>query len=350
MSLVVVCLIVAFIVQEGAKKKAPRDGGGSGAGVKEGGVRVTHDGLTPTSVTQDIVLSKNGITMVFAKRLAGAVYKMSWNGNSIIPELEGNGGSLQVALAFDIPLGESPEVENPTEAGCHLDNYGKTTSKWLEAASSASEVYTKSQMAYYYPPGQRVASSPTKTVARGSSPLSDVILKKRVVIGWQFPNVVNFSIDLSWTKEHHFTQIQILAVYLSSDFRDVYLAKNGVAVRHVTGDPNNLTKLSPPDDSFPLILAKNSQVAIGLYAHTIPKGGRFPGQQPYYTGNTTSSGHKDFGRGLQKVQLTPITAIFQAGDPANKATRIEKSASFGCCLVFGTVALVAETLHTLNPK
>lgn len=310
--------------------------------------RVDSAGLKDVP-TNDITLKKNDITMVFAKRLAGAVWRMDWKGHLIIPELEGNGGSLQVALAFDIPLGESPEVENPTEAGNHHDRYGKTSSRWMRAAKSDSEVFTESQLAYYYPPGEKVPSSPKGTISRGSNVLSDVFMKKRVKIGWRYPNVVNFDIELRWTKEHWFSQVQVLAVYLARDFDKAYVAKAGKAVRRNTGDVSNILKSSPPDTAYPLIMAKSDSAAVGLYAHTIPKWGRFkPTWQPWYHGDTKSAGHKDFGKGLKEVPLSAVTAIWHAGDPANNGARIPKVNYFGMCLVFGSVAEVAATIHKLS--
>lgn len=318
---------------------------------------VTSDGLQETAVDKDLVLKRNGFTMVFAKRLAGAVYKMTWGKKLIIPELEGNGGSLQVALAFDVNLGESPEIENPTEAGSVRDVYGKTTSKWMRAASSGSEAFTESRLAYYYPPGDVVDSSPQKTRARGSSPLSDVFMKKRVSIGWRnFDNVVNFDIHLRWSQDHFFSQVQILAVYLARDFRTPYLAKGGQAVR----PPKSKTKgqlvdASPPLTSYPLILASDT-AAVGLYAYSVPKLGRFKagGWQPWYTGDTTSEGAKDDGKGMQPVKLSTLSAIWQWGDPAGtssgpQAVRIPQVARFGCCLVFGKTAdQVAQTIHRVS--
>lgn len=321
---------------------------------------VTSAGLKDTSVDKDLVLKRNDFTMVFAKRLAGAVFKMTWGKNLIIPEIEGNGGSLQVALAFDVNLGESPEVENPTEAGSHKDMYGKTTSKWMRAARSASEAFTESRLAYYYPPGEKVASSAKQTRARGTSPLSDVYMKKRVTIGWMnFANVVNFDIHLRWTLDHFFSQVQILAVYLTRDFKTPYLAKGGKAVPPPPSKEKGKGKLldaSPPETSYPLILASKT-AAVGLYAYSVPKYGRFKagGWQPWYSGdNLISEGAKDNGKGLQPVKLSTLTAIWQSGDPAGstkgpKALNIAKVGRFGCCMVFGkTPEQVAQTIHQVS--
>lgn len=319
---------------------------------------VTDDGLKSVD-TKDITLKKNNITMMFAKRLAGAVWRMTYTDRKgkehlVIPELAGNGGSLQVALAFDIPPGESPEIENPTEAGNHNDMFGKTTSKWLKAAASDSEVFTKSRMAYYYVPGEKVASSPKGSKARGDDPVSDVVLKKRVKIGWRYPNVVNFDMRLDWDDDSHwFMQMQLLAVYLARDFSKVYLVRNGKAKSHDPARSDELVGVSPPDTSYPVIVAKTKDVAIGLYAHTVPKWGRFKTTwQPWYSVNPTHEGAMDFGKGLQPVKLTAATAVWHAGDPEDKTrggnTRLPTTMHFGMALVFGTVDEVASTIGKLS--
>lgn len=308
---------------------------------------VNGTGLSGRGTDEDIVLRKNGFVLRFARRLAGAVWRMDWEDHTLVPELDGNGGSLQTALAFDIPPGESPEVENPTEAGNYKDNYGRTTSRWLAAAGSDREAYTRSQMAYYYPPGDRVASSPFRTRARGfrGAEVSDVVLAKRVRVGWKYRNVVNWTIRLEWSERHWFTQVQILAVYLDRAFRRAYVVESGRAVR-VSATSFGV---SPPETSRPIILAKSRDVAVGLYAHTVPKRGRFKVPwQPWYTMDTRLSGHRDFGRGLEVVRLTGISAVWHAGDPEDPSARIDKVATFGCALVVGSVDEVAATIQRLS--
>ncbi len=316
---------------------------------------VNDDDLDPVK-PDDITLKKNGISMTFAKRLAGAVWHMKYTDNKgkdhlVIPKLDGNGGSLQVALAFDIPPGESPEIENPTEAGNHNDVFGKTTSEWLKAAKSGSEVYTKTRMAYYYVPGEKVPSSPKGSRARGRGPVSDAVLRKRVKIGWRYPNVVNFDTRVDWDDENHwFMQHQLLAVYLARDFSKVYLVKNGKAVPRDPVRDTELVGISPPETSYPVIIAKNKSVAIGLYAHSVPRWGRFKATwQPWYSVDPTHEGHFDFGKGLEPVKLTAATAVWHAGDPENKNKfKLPTVAYYGMALVFGTVDEVAATIKKLS--
>jgi hypothetical protein len=320
-------------------------------------------GLEAASTDKDIVLQANGFSVTLAKRLAGGVYRLDWKGHNIIPELEGNGGSLQTALAFDVPIGESAEVENPTEAGNHRDNYGKTSSLWKRAARSKTAAFTETRMAYYYPPGDPVKSSPKGSKGRGLGVLSDVVLQKRVDIGWapprtrgpsqrtrMDPNVLHFSLGLRWKQPHHFVQVQILAVYLARDFDKIYLVKAGKAVSHVDArtEDNDLVSISPPQTAYPIVLAKSDDVAVGLYAHTVPDRGRFkPTWQPWYTCSYTA-GHKDKGKGLEKVDLTAISAVWHAGSQTDTARRIPKAMCFECSLVFGSVAEVAASIGRIS--
>lgn len=313
------------------------------------GKPVTADGLKTARTDADLVLEANGFRVNFAKRLAGAVWRLDWKGHVVVPELEGNGGSLQTALAFDVPIGETNELENPTEAGSVKDNYGKTTSRWLASATSDKEVYTETHMAYWAVPGEVVSSSPKGSRARVGSPLSDTTMRKRVKIGWKHKNVINYDIEITWTKRHWFTQIQILAAYLDRAFDKPYLAKGGKAVPLRASNARDFVSISPPQTSYPLIMAKSSSMAVGLYAHTVPPNGRFkPTWQPWYAG-VWDGGHRDFGKGLQEVELTNISAVWHAGDPEKPDGQIiDDRVRFGCCLVFGSVDEVARIIEDIG--
>ena len=309
-------------------------------------------GLEPVEI-RDVTLREKGFKMVFAKRLAGAVYSLEWEGHTIVPKLEGNGGSLQTALAFDIVSGESSETENPTEAGSVFDSYGKTSSAWIATSVSdaGDEIYTKSRMAYWYPPGHEVMNS--GMYARGTlddySGQSDVILRKRVRVE---ENVIRYKIKLTWTEDHFFTQIQILALYVAREFDRVYTVHNGQPRRHTGGVPAFST--SPPEKAYPIIVAKSRHIAVGMVVLSVPPSGRFPGEwQPWYTVGF-SGGHKDFGNGLEPVDLTGVSSVFHMGDPEGHGkggggkNGIPLSVHFECALVFGSVNRVAEKIKQLQ--
>jgi hypothetical protein len=266
----------------------------------------------------------------------------------VIPELEGNGGSLQTALGFDVPVGESPEVENPTEAGSVEDNYGRTSSQWLKAAVSeeGDEAYTKCRMAYWVPPGQRVGSSPHRTRARGDSPVSDVVLRKRVTLedGDHDTVVMRYRIHLDWDERHWFTQVQILAVYLAREFDTLYVvSKSGRTTK------KNLRSFSssPPDEAKPIIVAASRDAAVGLVALRSPEGTYASDTMPWYTASFTG-GHKDFGEGLREVDLTAVSAVWHGGSQLDESAQVPNKVSFEIALVFGSVEDVAQEIRGLS--
>ena len=64
-------------------------------------LRVDDRNLGSVSTRGDTVLTRDNASVVFASRLAGAVWRLEYRGRVLVPELDGNGGSLQTALAFD---------------------------------------------------------------------------------------------------------------------------------------------------------------------------------------------------------------------------------------------------------
>lgn len=306
-----------------------------------GAVSVNSDGLDSVSTSEDVVIEHDGIEATFATRLAGAVHFLKWDGHTVVPELEGNGGSLQTALCFDIPPGESCEVENPTEAGSVEDSYGDTTSQLLKFAASDKEVYTKSRMAYYYPPGRTVRSSPHNTKGRGDDRVSDVVLRKRVTL--ENDGIMRYKIRLEWDSHHWFVQVQILAVYLSDNFDKLYVLEDGRAKRKKLHDFDS----SPPDTARPLIIAKSDDAAVGLVAVRAPRGTYPSKQQPWYTASP-AGGAKDFGDGLRDVGLTSISAVWHDGSQLDESESISKKASFEIALVFGSLDKVVDIMHDLT--
>lgn len=299
-------------------------------------------GLQTVEPGRDYTLTANGISIVFAKRLAGAAWTMQWNGHDFVGVTEGNGGNMQSALCYDVTAGQSSEEENPTEAGNAKDYGGRTSSKWMEAARSANEFYTKCQMAYWIPPGTVVPSSPTKARGRGIGILSDTYFSKRVTIGYKgFPNVVRYVMRFECDAPHWFTQIEVLTGYMPNDFNKLYVVDRGQA-KAVAGQ---VYLKSPPAPALPLIVAKNDAVAIGVWAESAPPNGTYA-QSPWYTADTvTHSGHRPGN--LQPVRFSKWNVVWHAGRQTTKAQRIPSSFQFSVCLVIGSVAECAATIGKL---
>lgn len=285
------------------------------------------DPLTETSPRQDIVLTGGGLTLTFARRLAGAVHTLSWRGAALVVPLQGNGGSMQSAIAYDIAPGESPEVENPTEAGNWHDAAGQTSSEWVYAARSATSVMTKCRMAYYYVPGEPVASSPSKTRARGGGRVSDTTLTKRVTI--VRPGAVNYDVRFECPSPHTFAQAVPLCCYMPRAWSTYYVLDGGQA------RPVSAAQLKGPQGSAgrAVIVAQSAELAVGIKCTRSPQGPYAPWVA---VDNTTLSGTNTAGR------LTPL---------ANWSVvhwvkgRVPRALDYSVALVFGTVAECAAALR-----
>ena len=308
-------------------------------------------GLTSVPAGQDLTLTANGITVVFAKRLAGAVWNMRWKGHEFVGETMGNGGSMQSALTYDVVVGQSSEEENPTEAGNVHDYGGKTTSIWEEAARSDTEVFTKTRMAYYYPPGEVPLSSEKKAKARGVGVLSDTTISKRVSIGFRgFPNVVNYHITFECPSKHWFVQFEALTGYMPRAFDKIYTVKGGKAIAH----KSNMYMFSPPNVAVPVIVAKNSDVAIGVYVHTSPPNPTYKAPtSPWYTVNAKdAAGHLPWDKGQNPagivVDFTKWSVVWHGGSQLKKTERIANTHVFGIALVIGSVAECASVIAKLG--
>lgn len=300
------------------------------------------DGLQTVEPGKDYTLAANGISILFGKRLAGAGWTMQWNGHDFVGVTEGNGGNMQSALCYDVTLGQSSEEENPTEAGNAKDYGGRTSSKWMEAARSATEFYTKCQMAYWIPPGTVVPSSPSKAKGRGIGILSDTYFSKRVSIGYKgFPNVVRYVLHFACSSPHWFTQIEVLTGYMPNDFNKIYVVDRGQA-KAVAG---KVYLKSPPAPALPIIMAKSDAVAIGVWAESAPPNGTYA-QSPWYTADTINhSGHRPGD--LKPVRFSKWNVVWHAGSQTSKTQRIPSSFQFSVCLVLGSVAQCAATISKL---
>ena len=304
----------------------------------------TPEGLAKVPAGKDHTLTANGIAVLFAARLAGAVYSMTWKGHEFVQALPGNGGSQQSALAYDLPLGETPEVENPTEAGSWHDGLGKTTSRWTEAAASDAEMYTKCQMAYFFPPGEIPFSSARRTVARGVGPVSDTWLTKRVSIGWRgFPNVVNYRLKFECPSPHWFTQVEVLTGYMPRAFGKMYVVEAGGRPRAL---PGGMYVTPAPSTPLPIIVAKTDDVALGVLAYAAPSNGTYP-WSPWYMIDAQS----DTAVGTTVQTPAPMTkwnVVWHGGSQLVTTKRVPASMTFGVALVIGSVAQCAGTIAALQ--
>jgi hypothetical protein len=334
------CIVVAGVVVVYLMYRASR--------MNIQGEAVGASGLTSVPAGRDLTLSAKGITVVFAKRVAGAVWNLRWKGQEFVGETMGNGGGMQSALTYDVVVGQSSEEENPTEAGNVHDYGGKTSSVWLEAARSGTEAFTKSRMAYYYPPGE-VVPSPQKARARGGGVVSDTTVSKRVSIGYRgFPNVVNYHLTFQCPSPQWFVQFEALTGYMPRAFNKIYTVRGGRAVPH----GGSTYTSSPPRAAVPVIIAKDDGTAMGVYAHTAPPTPTYA-QSPWYAVDAKNhSGHLPWDKGQNPAGVvapfTKWSVVWHGGSQLKKTERIARTHVFGIALVIGSVAECASVISRLG--
>lgn len=288
----------------------------------------------------DYELHANGISIVFARRLAGAVWTMKWKNRDFVEVTEGNGASQQSAIAYDIPPGESSELDNPTEAGNRMDSGGKTTSRWIHAARGtlttgafkAPYVVTKTSMAYYRIPGE--ALPPSNTRARGKALVSDTTLIKMVQIGYKgMPNVIKYSLVFHTPSTHWFAQAEVLTGYMPAGFRTIYTLENG-RLRRQPGPiyrPSN----DPKQPRFPVVIAKDNGTALGVMFGSHPPLGTFG--RPWYTVDTKNHAGR-LPNSQRVVQTTKWNVVWQTGSQFSTVfPAFQKVMPFSVFLVLGSV-------------
>ena len=279
------------------------------------------------------------------------MWTFRYRGVDFVGVTAGNGGNLQSAISYDVAphgSGQSNEEENPTEAGNVHDRDGRTSSRWLAAAASPTEMYTKCQMAYYYPPGEVVASSPRRNRARGVGVLSDTTLEKRVTIGYRFKNVffknvVRFQLRFSCPSKHWFTQVEILTGYMPRSFTRIYAVQNGKALLQNTQQYSR----GPPARPHPIILASSPQTAIGILCDAYPRRGTYPTGAWYSADTITHRGANPLPP-HQEVQFSKWNVVWHGGNQNRRSATVPKVMEFSVCMVVGSVAECASVIERLS--
>jgi hypothetical protein len=136
------------------------------------------------------------INIMLSDHLAGAIYRVQYDGTDFVVPMPIVGGSFQWSFSFDIRSGHNEQF-NPTEAGCGTcDAFAaKSSSKLLEVRARdgpQAAVYTKVRPAYFREPGTMLVN---KVTGKADVPvlnktlLSDIIFEKRLQV--QAPGVVD---------------------------------------------------------------------------------------------------------------------------------------------------------------
>jgi hypothetical protein len=136
------------------------------------------------------------LTISTSNSHAGAITSMTWRGKQFVDSAD-HGRQIQTAV-FPQPLADANladwvECYNANEAGSVIDS-SSSTSKLRSISAVGNVLKTKSQMAFYLPPGgSGVCGAHGDGPARNTCSLSKYILEKTVTIGFAgIPNVIEY--------------------------------------------------------------------------------------------------------------------------------------------------------------
>ncbi len=157
------------------------------------------------------------IVITTTSRLAGAIHSVTWQGKEFIDSAD-HGRQLQSASSFDNASTAPPETFNPTEAGSVLNGAGpRSSSRLLEIRVDRNKLRTRTQMAFWLPPGERSAG----VLARNVTTLSEHVLTKEVRIGRPGrANVLDYTVTFTLPAEepHWGAQFEALTGYMPAEF------------------------------------------------------------------------------------------------------------------------------------
>jgi hypothetical protein len=152
-------------------------------------------------------------------RVAGAIDSIQWNGMEMIDSFD-HGRQLQSAASFDCG-DDGPfwaERFNPTEAGSRSDGTGNTsTSALIEFEGTSSWLRSRTQLAFWTPPGELTFGRP----ALNQSSLSNHWLTKRIQIGCDTsPDAIQFDVEFEMPADesHRLAQFEVLTGYMPPIF------------------------------------------------------------------------------------------------------------------------------------
>jgi hypothetical protein len=216
------------------------------------------------------------IVVTTTNRLAGAIDSVTWNGKEFIDSFD-HGRQLQSACAFDCKDRKSfwAEAYNPTEAGGRKDGKGPRSSSELVAIKAEkNHLETTTRMAFWLPPNE-FSPGPmgAKHPAKNKTVLSDVLVKKTVVVGTKAsPHLIDYRVTfvVPPTEEHTYAQFEALTGYMPAEF---------AVFRTFDPTTGKLAALDdgPGEQRLPVVFStKDDRFAMGIWSpETKPGYGRF---------------------------------------------------------------------------
>jgi len=191
----------------------------------------------PKTTTLESTFNGKKIVVQAHARLAGGIWSFAVGGKPYVPELYGNGGSLQYACFANVdnPDGKTKahsESYNPTQGGNSRDKNGATTSRWFDLSVDprAMMAYSKTQMAFYTrhdDPHKNARDGGTVPVFNTRA-VSDFVLEQFLHLGYRdMPNVLLaryvLNVPETLTDHKHATEVTHLIAemptgYMHADF------------------------------------------------------------------------------------------------------------------------------------
>jgi hypothetical protein len=199
------------------------------------------------------------IVVTTTSRCAGAIHSLTWRGREFLDSFD-HGRQMQSASNFDAGSTITSETFNPTEAGSLQDGVGaSSTSRLLSLRAQSNQLETKSQMAFWLPPGGKSGQN----FAKNLTALSNHILTKKVVIGAQGrPHLISYDVTFELPKDerHEYAVFESLTGYMPPEFSEF---------RILDAKTKELKPLSdgPGEQSHPIIFCTpDGNYAIGIYS------------------------------------------------------------------------------------
>ena len=215
--------------------------------------------LQPASGDAEIRSTLEGDPLVLrtTSRLAGAVDSITWRGREFIDSHD-HGRQLQSAVNLDLSSAFHPETFNPTEAGSMDDGDGEnSTSHLLQMKIGKDRLETRTQMAFWLPPG----GESNGHLAKNKTVLSNHFLTKRIKLspkGWENLILYEVTFHLPFNELHRYAQFEVVTSYMPEAFENFY----GLDTK--TGKLKALSD-GPGEQSLPVIFStKDEKFAMGV--------------------------------------------------------------------------------------
>jgi hypothetical protein len=262
----------------------------------------------------------SNIHLATSARFSGAIASLVYRGKEYI-DTRDHGREMQSASSYD----DVGECFNPTEAGSIADAAGPTSSsKLLEAKGGPNWLETKTDMAFWLPPGydykHQCGTTPTVTHAVNSGVRGGHILVKHIEMGEAGePNVISDRVVYTIPEAHRNGTFEAATIYTPKDFASAY------TLNFEAGNVEPTKVLG--EQGLPLILATpDGKNAVGIFSFAMPK----PGS----------------GYGLFILPNTnKINCVFR-----EKSLAAGSKFSYQCDFVIGTLAEVRASILRLHQR